>query len=161
MVRRSQIYLAIALNQWRNRCARWKRNGHFETFHIDAQIVTNNGRFLYDHRRFSSPRERIHRNAPLLSRRSRLRWAGARGITGGHAPVNRINARNLYPRKNGQVKTNDSLLHACSTSRLPSIARIDGFDSWTYQERDRAIRTYTRSMSDEHVVRETTIRQRI
>lgn len=56
---------------------------------------------------------RIHRNARLsLSPIAFALFAGARDITGGHAPVNRINARNLYPRKNGEVKTNVSLLVA-------------------------------------------------
>lgn len=90
-------------------------------FRIDAQIWPNNGRVsLYDYRRFFFFFD-IHR-AYIETRVSPAFAlpASARDIAGGRAPVNRINARNLYMRKNGEVKTNDSY------SRILRIAVLRG-----------------------------------
>lgn len=58
--------------------------------------------------------------APLLSSRSRVYVGPGRVILpAGYAPVNWINAHNLYRRENGAAKTNDSLLLLGRASRLP------------------------------------------
>lgn len=83
-------------------------------FHIDVQIRPNNGRAVsltlllsefFDVHAHTSKRASL----PLADR---VAGRCARDIASGRAPVNRINARNLYMRKNGEVKTNDSLLLA-------------------------------------------------